>query len=268
MKWENTRFAAFNFLIFHSKSFPIINFPIFFLHSSIPLKMTSFPSLSPEDLLYLVSLTEESGRFDDMLAYFLTYLSETSSPLSLSACTSLSTAYKNTTSPIRTALRVLESVKLKGGGRAGEMYLERCERELREKCVEVGEVVDGKVRDRAGDVEARVLCLKLKADYLRYMCELSDCTAALKASCLIAYEVALTVAVNELPVTNPLRLGVVLNFSVFYYEIEKNARKAQEMAREAFNAAIVELENLPERDYKDTTMILQLLRDGVTLSVE
>lgn len=41
--------------------------------------------------------------------------------------------------------------------------------------------------------------------------------------------------------------------------------RAVQLAREAYDAAIAELEDLPDAGYKDTTMVLQLISDNMTL---
>ena len=72
-------------------------------------------------------------------------------------------------------------------------------------------------------------------------------------------------AANELAVTHPIRLGLALNFSVFHYEVLSNPEEACKMARTAFEDAIAELDNVSEDSYKDSTLIMQLLRDNLTL---
>jgi 14-3-3 protein epsilon len=79
-----------------------------------------------------------------------------------------------------------------------------------------------------------------------------------------AYQAASDVA-NELPPTHPIRLGLALNFSVFHYEIMGSPDKACQLAKQAFDDAIAELDNLSEDSYKDSTVIMQLLRDNLTL---
>jgi len=58
---------------------------------------------------------------------------------------------------------------------------------------------------------------------------------------------------------------LALNFSVFYYEILNAPDQACHLAKQAFDDAIAELDTLSEESYKDSTLIMQLLRDNLTL---
>ncbi|KAG8369196.1 hypothetical protein BUALT_Bualt15G0126000 [Buddleja alternifolia] len=73
------------------------------------------------------------------------------------------------------------------------------------------------------------------------------------------------IANAELAPTYPIRLGLALNFSVFYYEILNSPDRACDLAKQAFDEAIAELDTLCEESYKDSTLIMQLLRDNLTL---
>lgn len=46
-----------------------------------------------------------------------------------------------------------------------------------------------------------------------------------------AYQEAFDIAKSELQPTHPIRLGVALNFSVFFYEIQKSSEKASMLAK-------------------------------------
>jgi hypothetical protein len=65
-----------------------------------------------------------------------------------------------------------------------------------------------------------------------------------------------------------MRLGLALNFSVFFYEIKQNPTTACKMARDAFDEAIADLDDIDDEYYKDATLIMQLLRDNLTLWTE
>lgn len=76
---------------------------------------------------------------------------------------------------------------------------------------------------------------------------------------------ATEVAQTDLTPTHPIRLGLALNFSVFYYEILNSPDRACHLAKQAFDDAIAELDSLSEESYRDSTLIMQLLRDNLTL---
>ena len=63
----------------------------------------------------------------------------------------------------------------------------------------------------------------------------------------------------------PIRLGLALNYSVFLYEVQTKSEEACALAKQAFDDAIAELDTLDEESYKDSTLIMQLLRDNLTL---
>ena len=70
---------------------------------------------------------------------------------------------------------------------------------------------------------------------------------------------------DELPATNPIRLGLALNYSVFMYEILEQRDEATTVARRAFDDAIDKLDELNEDQYRDSTLIMQLLKDNLSL---
>ena len=80
-----------------------------------------------------------------------------------------------------------------------------------------------------------------------------------------AYQDAFEISKTKMQPTHPIRLGLALNFSVFYYEILNAPERACDMAKKAFDEAIAELDTLGEESYKDSTLIMQLLRDNLLL---
>lgn len=106
-----------------------------------------------------------------------------------------------------------------------------------------------------------------KGDYYRYLAEFKTGNERKEAAdqSLKAYQAASNTATTDLAPTHPIRLGLALNFSVFYYEILNSPERACHLAKQAFDEAIAELDTLSEESYKDSTLIMQLLRDNLTL---
>jgi 14-3-3 protein epsilon len=105
-----------------------------------------------------------------------------------------------------------------------------------------------------------------KGDYLRYLAEFTSGEERDKASenAGTAYNEASTASQSLAP-THPIRLGLALNYSVYYYEIINDPKKACSIAKNAFDDSMSELDSLNEDSYKDSTLIMQLLRDNLTL---
>lgn len=231
-------------------------------------------SLDRDELLYLARLAEQSERYEEMVTYVAAFVNKEDRDLSVEERNILSVAYKNVVGTRRQAWRVLHSIEGKeerrnnASNRArAEQYRQEIETELVKMCKDILDLIDSKLIPHASNAEARVFYHKMKGDYFRYVCEFA--TGPLKdensQKALASYQAALDVATNELPPTHPTRLGLALNFSVFYYEIMQNQTKACEMAKQAFDDAIPELDNISEESYKDSTLIMQLLRDNLTL---
>ncbi|XP_048452461.1 14-3-3 protein zeta-like [Rhincodon typus] len=107
----------------------------------------------------------------------------------------------------------------------------------------------------------------MKGDYYRYLAEVAsgDQRDGTIKSSQNAYQSAFEISKVGLPSTHPIRLGLALNFSVFFYEILNSPDCACDLAKTAFDLAIQDLDILQDDSYKDSTLIMQLLRDNLTL---
>lgn len=222
---------------------------------------------------YKAKLSEQAERYEEMRDHMKVLVKDHTSlanPLSIEERNLLSVAYKNVIGSRRASWRVLSSIEAKKKETKADTavvteYKAQVEKELNDICNDVLSVLKD-LASKTKEEEARVFFLKMEGDYRRYMAEFLDGSekhnAAEKA--LDAYEEARKTA-DSLPATNPIRLGLALNFSVFYYEIQSEPVKACELAKKAFDEAIAELDTLNEDSYKDSTLIMQLLRDNLTL---
>uniref|UniRef100_A0A1V1FTE0 14-3-3 protein zeta n=1 Tax=Reticulitermes speratus TaxID=60591 RepID=A0A1V1FTE0_9NEOP len=226
-----------------------------------------------EDLIYLSKLQEQSERYEEMAAS-MKAVAKLNSEFSAEERNLFSVAYKNVIGTRRAAWRIISAIEQKEEGRQDTVKVQRIktyrqviEKELTGICNEIFELIDKNLIPNATSGESKVFFYKMKGDYCRYMAEYTVETARKEASdkSLAAYKSALDIAQKELPSTNPIRLGLALNFSVFHYEILNNPEQACTMAKQAFDDAIAELDTLSEESYKDTTLIMQLIRDNLTL---
>merc|ERR1712176_1154893 len=194
----------------------------------------------------------------------------------------LSVAYKNVIGSRRASWRVVTSIEQKGDQDKIELirdYKSKIENELVEICNDILGIIEECLipnakahahvdKDDENQIEeAKVFYFKMKGDYHRYLAEFQtgDTRKESAGHALDAYSNASDIATAELPPTHPIRLGLALNFSVFYYEILNAPDKACSIAKQAFDDAIAELDTLNEESYKDSTLIMQLLRDNLTL---
>jgi len=223
--------------------------------------------------VYFAKLAEQAERYDEMSDH-MENVGKLGDELSVEERNLLSVAYKNAVGSRRAAWRIITSMEAKEKSKGNETnaafakeYCKKVEGELQKICDTILGLLDGTLIGKASGGESKVFYQKMKADYYRYIAEFSAGDAKTKAakSAEDAYADAEKVAEKDLPVTHPIRLGLALNYSVFLYEVLSKPDEACAMARKAFEDAIAELDNVAEDSYKDSTLIMQLLRDNLTL---
>jgi len=224
-----------------------------------------------DELVQRAKLAEQAERYDDM-AGSMKSVTETGIELSNEERNLLSVAYKNVVGARRSSWRVISSIeqKTEGSERKQQMakeYREKVEKELRDICQDVLGLLDKFLIPNASNAESKVFYLKMKGDYFRYLAEVAvgDAKSAVVDDSQKAYQDAFEISKSKMQPTHPIRLGLALNFSVFYYEILNSPDRACHIAKQAFDDAIAELDTLSEESYKDSTLIMQLLRDNLTL---
>lgn len=222
-----------------------------------------------DSLVYMAKLAEQAERFDEMVDH-MKAVAQQPQELSVEERNLLSVAYKNVIGSRRASWRVISSIEQKGEQDRLpliQQYKAKIEEELQEICNDILSIIDAELIPNSTSEEGKVFYYKMKGDYHRYLAEFqtSDTRKTSAAAALDAYQAASTIANQDLPPTHPIRLGLALNFSVFYYEILNSPDRACHLAKQAFDDAIAELDTLSEESYKDSTLIMQLLRDNLTL---
>ncbi|KAH0671678.1 hypothetical protein KY285_022706 [Solanum tuberosum] len=226
-----------------------------------------------ETHVYMAKLAEQAERYDEMVES-MKNVAKLDVELTVEERNLLSVGYKNVIGARRASWRIMSSIEQKEESKGNEQnvklikgYRQKVEEELSKICSDILEIIDKHLIPSAGTGEATVFYYKMKGDYFRYLAEFKTDLERKEASeqSWKGYEVATATANTDLSSTHPIRLGLALNFSVFYYEIKNSPERACYLAKQAFDEAIAELDTLSEESYKDSTLIMQLLRDNLTL---
>lgn len=180
-----------------------------------------------EDNVYLAKLAEQAERYDEMVEA-MKKVAQLGTELTVEERNLLSVAYKNVVGARRASWRIISSIESKEESKGNATHVTRIrsyrvkvEDELSGICQDVLNVLDKHLIPAAQSNEAKVFYYKMKGDYYRYLAEFKagDLRKDAADKSLGAYQSASDIATKELASTHPIRLGLALNFSVFYYEI-------------------------------------------------
>jgi len=231
--------------------------------------LASIGTVTNDKLLELVRLAENSERYEDMCKFIKKLVESKSAEgkdLDVEERNLLSVAYKNVVGQKRAAWRTLNGGFEEMDEQLIEKYKKLVEDELENVCKDVLDILTNfLLKGVSGhNDETEVFYYKMAGDYYRYLAEFRD-SDDIKNKAKEYYTKAMDIATTSLPETHPTRLGLALNLSVCYYEILKEPEKACELAKKAFDSGIAKLDTLNDASYKDSTLIMQLLRDNLTL---
>ena len=225
-----------------------------------------------EEWRYGMFLKEQTEDYEEMVGWVRKGVWRKDGDLSPEERNYLSLAYKRTLIPLRTSCRSLTSLLLTTPSDSPfhsltVLYFHRIQTQVRTLCSEVLELLEKKLLIAADNSESRVCYLLMKADYLRYTCEISTETERdlAESEALAAYEAAMAVASTELHITHPSRLEVALHFSCFHYTILHQPTTAQRLIQSTYDSALLHIHQIPPVHFKDSIMLFGLLRDSTTL---
>nr|GLL39638.1 14-3-3-like protein C [Ipomoea trifida] len=253
--------------------------------------------MAREEYVYMAKLAEQAERYDEMVEFMekVSAAFGESEELTVEERNLLSVAYKNVIGARRASWRIISSIEQKEESRGNDdhvnairEYRSKIEKELSNICDGILKLLDSRLIPSASAPDSKVFYLKMKGDYHRYLAEFKTTAEpngiwirttfasyfSFKLESSFFYvkvkgrnrnALGLSDIAAELAPTHPIRLGLALNFSVFYYEILNSPDRACNLAKQAFDEAIAELDTLGEESYKDSTLIMQLLRDNLTL---
>ncbi len=223
---------------------------------------------SEEENIFMARVAEQAERFEDMVDFLLPVLDAKGANISGDERNLLSVAFKSLISSKRTAWRTISAIEQnpkyqKFAGSLG-FYKNKIEQALYSDCEKIIEIVRSKVLSKPSSDEPKSFFVKMVGDYYRYIAETAqgEKLEQVKTEALKAYTEAQKI---NLPPCNSIKLGLALNFSVFYYEVMKDQKKACELAEEALQGALDKIDEISEEDFRDAKSIIELLKENLTL---
>ena len=221
-----------------------------------------------EEYIFLARVAEQAERFDDMVDQLEHVLAEKGADVTSDERNLLSVAFKNLISSKRAACRTIAAIeqnpKYSKFSDALAGYKATIESKLQEDCQKIIDMINEHVLKKSCSGEPQAFFVKMVGDYYRYIAENAkgDNLEQVKNLALQSYKQADAI---ELPACNPIKLGLALNFSVFYYEAMKNHTAACELADKALQDALDKIDELEEDDFRDAKSIIELLKENLTL---
>jgi len=234
---------------------------------SLPkLDISRFKGRDRSHLVFLIQSAEVAERYEDMCQFVrLLVTSPSVGELTQEEMNFMAIAYKNVVVQLRDSWRALATPSEAKLEDIFSEYKKQVEKEVDFVCKDALDLLENNLLKRPGVTNpAKVFYWKMSGDYYRYLAEVEP-AKGFDQKAVNYYKEAQKLALTTLEPTNPTRLGVALNYSVCLFEILRNKKMACDIAKSAFDKAIDKLDDLEEGHYKDSTLIMQLLRDNLTL---
>lgn len=226
--------------------------------------------ISIKDLIFMARVADQAERYEDMLDFLVQIIENKESELSADERNLLSVGFKNYINSTRTAWRTIEAIersdKYTQFANECAKYKMRVLRELVLKCKKVISIIQYKILPKSNEIEARAFYLKMIGDYYRYIAENARGDTLIEASDkAIEFYLQAEIVARDMKPYHVTRLSLVLNLSVFYYEVKDDINKACTLAKDALHNAKVQIDSMNNEDAKDALSIVALLKENLSL---
>jgi len=236
-------------------------------------------AVSRHECLFLAKVADQAERYRDVIAQIKSLITFSDASLTLDERNLLSVAYKNITATLRGSWRTVDTLQKRETRTSPWQHLllmrrqkEHIEHDLEEVCKDVVELVERFLIPGADAGEEKVFYCKMRGDYYRYLAEISrnELYDQYATTSLDAYKFAYKHALSTLDAAHPTRLGLALNFAVYYHDIVESPERACYLAKHAFDEAVAAAADpsYSGQSLEDALMILQLLKDDLLLWAE
>ena len=225
---------------------------------------------SREELIFLSKLYTKAELYKEVINFIKEFI-KLNPKIEKEECDIISTGFKNMISDKRASWFTLNSMEHKEKKKKRNTVKEikeiknHIENEIRETCKELQDLIDKELLAKNEEDEILVFLYKLKADYFRYICEFAEGNEyqdnLIKAE--EYYKKAYEIADKKLPIINCNRVSVALNYAIFLYETKKDKKSGFDIAQNTFKESMKFIDDLEKPKYRDTLLIIQLLKENI-----
>lgn len=234
---------------------------------------------SRKELVYLTKTYLKMGFFEEA-TFFSTQFIEKNPKLTSKERLIFISSFKKTITKKRSSWRILQKRRLQLESNSEIRQKENDKLNELEGISEVQLVVEEEIKEIVNlminlideylikdveDYENAAFYFKVKADYFRYICEISIDNNRIDAikETEENYKQAYIISEKELEITNDTRLGIILNYSVFLWEIKDSKEEAAVIAQNGFNSVYELLQDMEENQMKESIILVQLIRENL-----
>ena len=225
---------------------------------------------SREEYIYLSKLYTKAEEYKKVLEFIEEFI-KLNPKLDKEECDIVSTGFKNMISDKRSSWFTLNSMERKEKKKKKNTVKEikeiksHIENELRETCNKLQEIIDKYLLPNNEEDDTIVFLLKLKADYFRYICEFAE-GKEFEYNLNKAeeyYKKAFEISEKKLPIINCNRVSIGLNYAIFLYEVKKDRMAGFDVAQNIFKESMKFIDDLEKSKFRDTLLIIQLLKENI-----
>ena len=226
-----------------------------------------------EKNLYMALLAQQCARYEEMFKYLEELLIKRNKDFSGKERELLAYGYITYIKSKRKSLHILMAYETKEKKNDNSLFLpyiqdyrRRLEIDLTQNCQRIINIIDTLLLKKAENNEAKIYYKKLKGDFNRYIAEYAkdELREKVMKDGLLAYQEAMNIS-KDLPILNEIHLGLLLNMSLFYYEVFNERKNAIRTLEDYINKIDKEMGNFDEDNEKNKKIIslIRLIKENL-----
>jgi 14-3-3 protein epsilon len=226
-----------------------------------------------EKNIYMALLAEQCERYEEMFKYLEELVIKRNKDFSEKERELLAYGYISYIKSKRKSLHIIMAYETKEKKNDNSLFLpyiqdyrRTLESDLTQNCLRIINIIDSLLVKKAENNEAKIYYKKLKGDFNRYIAEYAkdELREKVMKDGILAYQEAMNLS-KDLSILNEIHLGLVLNMSLFYYEVFNERKNAIKLAEESIHKIDKEMASFDEdnNNNKNIISLIGLIKENL-----